>query len=528
MTMHPPRRKSDRFDGPEFQDGRPQKLARLDDHAELSTLLSSSREHLMEPSDSLLMDMLESNTALLSQRDSLHDALKAVLDAFGLPHEQARDIAVRISHQRSNSSKRYASPVDSACDPAPNMTASPLRSSVDVECDRRMREAKQPSCFTLIGRHLRGSRHVMHLGDSDMVAAIAAWRQGSMDVDAIFQLARDNWGIDREPSQVLDIEMLERTIQTPDFLIRVVQELHLCPSKGTQLALVTRRQSQCPPLLDEIGRKRRAMIACALESTRGWRYHSPVERIATFWALYRLLTLLVFPTSQNMAKCPPWYRPLPSQYRFAHPFWIDYVHWPMIRERFVHVWDLYQETEFYSTFLCNLRLDFEAGDQPLINLNAQGTDLVLNPAFHASVDDLRKFSMSPTFTQLYPELLGCVQRHSPEDNEPGGGFESSSVSSLQAPQALNAPSTAIVAGVDVGANGNEPSSSILLFSSSRSSPSSPALDFVIPDLDVDFDFGPRSEPYAQGDIDLSIFGFMPADEPTGVFEHEHMVDHQFQ
>lgn len=226
----------------------------------------------------LLMDLLQSNAALMAQRDSLQQALNTAFAAFGLSQDDARDVSARLSQAHAKDS-----PTDAAQRPRANSSSASARSDVDRECDRRMRDASQASPFAAIGDRMGLARLSLSASETDILNAARKWPEAPSDVAGIFDLATDLFGIDHPPSNIRTLRKLEEVIQSSSFLSTAVQDL--CPLASQS---PPGQKASRGPLLDAIGKKKRAIIALVMESTRGWRYPSDVERAAMFWLVYRL------------------------------------------------------------------------------------------------------------------------------------------------------------------------------------------------------------------------------------------------
>ncbi|GKZ93993.1 hypothetical protein AnigIFM59636_007354 [Aspergillus niger] len=81
----------------------------------------------------------------------------------------------------------------------------------------------------------------------------------------------------------------------------------------------------------------------AYQLMRPWRgcYRSHLELEALFWAQYRHLLYFVFLSTENLAKCLPWYRPTPSMLLHDHPGYIDFLLWPQLHEQLKCSWKEY-------------------------------------------------------------------------------------------------------------------------------------------------------------------------------------------
>lgn len=265
------------------------------------------RLRLMATPDRLVMSLLESNAELQAQRDKLQGVLDGCFTAFGLDKHEGRDILTRVMRKgrcitdeaRPAGTSAVVAGTRSGAGlisslPSPGFSSDDEaslshRSPVDVEIDSRMRGHILPSPFPRIGASMRMESQCMMFSDDQLLSAIPIWRDllknGSSDGStSIFDLSCRLIHSDLPPSQLRDAGTLDKLVRHPDFFHIMVAELLSCP-----LEQVRPPGESHHPLLDSISRKRRQMIALAVESTRSWKYHSPVERIVMFWAVYRFL-----------------------------------------------------------------------------------------------------------------------------------------------------------------------------------------------------------------------------------------------
>ncbi len=138
---------------------------------------------------------------------------------------------------------------------------------------------------------------------------------------------------------------------------------------------------------------------------------------------------------KNYSQIPPWYRPTQAQLSVPHPSYIDYLVFPLLREKLVYTHDTYETPKLLEAVnslftivwepkiwlicqgLCDVREAHTvpttnyhvATDTPLISLAADKSgEFHLEPNFEAAIWDLRSWRMTADFVTLYPELASCV------------------------------------------------------------------------------------------------------------------------
>ena len=77
-------------------------------------------------------------------------------------------------------------------------------------------------------------------------------------------------------------------------------------------------------------------------SLRPEQRRSLAEIVAVFWIVSKLLTWMAFPTTDNYAQIPPWYRPTQAQLSISHPSYIDALVFPLLRDKLVYTYQSYE------------------------------------------------------------------------------------------------------------------------------------------------------------------------------------------
>ena len=72
----------------------------------------------------------------------------------------------------------------------------------------------------------------------------------------------------------------------------------------------------------------------------------------------------------------------------------------------VDTWQAYRETDFYTCLLANFQFDTTGclGDEPLLSLNASGTDILLSTWLASCIQDGDRISMKADFYTAFPAL----------------------------------------------------------------------------------------------------------------------------
>lgn len=95
-------------------------------------------------------------------------------------------------------------------------------------------------------------------------------------------------------------------------------------------------------------------------------------------------------------------RPTESQKLFPHPFFFNSVPWPRLREALCS--QLGQDRHHsLSLYIPSLRFNWPK-DRQLVLRDTQGMP-ALHPEFESIVGDMRYWSMSSPWTDLFPDLV---------------------------------------------------------------------------------------------------------------------------
>lgn len=113
---------------------------------------------------------------------------------------------------------------------------------------------------------------------------------------------------------------------------------------------------------------------------------------------------------------PPWFRPCPSQERFAHPLVIDFLIWPGLRDHLVFSHNRYApNAEFSHRFCEDLRFNWPYPDQDIFTFDAQRNSFAFSRKFKSAACDLANWTMDQRFFETFAELTGNVNMSRDED-----------------------------------------------------------------------------------------------------------------
>ncbi|EAT77333.1 hypothetical protein HBI56_181310 [Parastagonospora nodorum] len=403
--------------------------------------------------DVLVLNLLAQVEELEKQRDMLKMRLGGVLSAVGLTGEERRALEARnananadanyntreclVSHVKISEIEPVV-PEPTAAGPIvadelpghgssqqppsdipddlhmSSVTLEPLelactgnRSPVDTELNHRMvKERQQLSLFVQISHATGSADHGLKLcsSDDDFLESIILWKLSNPIYQHVYPLANSLLHIDLAPTCITAVDM-DQYIASPTFAQDLDRELF--PDYNWTLQHPRPPPSASLDNKNLLQMKKRQVIAAALFCTRHWTYISHRVRLVMFTVVYKLILFLVLPTVENLHKCPRWYRPVAAQFLHPHPSFIDLLPWPLLRERLVHSYPSYENSDLISSILSNLQFS-----QPRLDTTSPitliGSDLEFSPVFDQALDDLSNLSMDDAFCTRYPELTACV------------------------------------------------------------------------------------------------------------------------
>ncbi|KIX06718.1 uncharacterized protein Z518_04694 [Rhinocladiella mackenziei CBS 650.93] len=394
--------------------------------------------------DRVIADLMQENAALERAKTALRDRLQSVCVATGISREETHELIARldpgdsasasITGRRDSTGTGYAQEPLSSMDVAVTVAgpSSPAeqgesthsnsnshgrearslgqeiktKTDLTVELNFRMRVPNSPSPFPGICVNMDQTSCHVDFSDDELLESIMLWRRKSPNTETVFGLASQIFHVDRTPGYLTQ-DKLSAMACIPSLVQLVVQDLESSQSGLDLTALMP--PSHVPPETT-VSNVKKELLLCAFEAIKHWKYCSQVARITMFWALYRMLMLLVFPTPKNLSKCPVWYRPLLVQMWNPHPSFIDFIPWPRIRAHLVHDWQSYQAQNLYSSFVENFDIHTPLGSQPrgLFRITPNGSELEIDPRAEKWFQDLSSLRMHRGFVDSFPEFARFV------------------------------------------------------------------------------------------------------------------------
>ncbi|KAK4934629.1 hypothetical protein LTR10_024160 [Elasticomyces elasticus] len=381
--------------------------------------------------DRLITDLMQEIAVLEKDKSALRDRLQTIYLAGGLSRDETDDMISRLDSSNTISvgdCQQESTITVATAIPRTTATATAVRTELDVQhepsppnsgtcaqsvdpviaLDQRMAFPDSPSPFPGIHANMDQTNCVVNFGDDEFLESIMVWKASQSKANDVFELASQLFHIDQGPSS-LTRTRLAVLASTSSVLTLLIDDLHSPQSACNFPALCG---ASLPPASSQKGvsHLKRELTICAFEAVRPWCYSSTAAKVTMFWALYRILTLLVFPTPKNLLKCPVWYRPLLVQMWQPHPSFVDFIPWPRIRAHLVNDWESYRRRNLFSAFVENFDLDnaAEYRSRSLLRVSLNESELELDPQAERWFHDLSCLRMRRSFVERFPEFLHFV------------------------------------------------------------------------------------------------------------------------
>ncbi|KAF9886972.1 hypothetical protein FE257_010713 [Aspergillus nanangensis] len=286
-----------------------------------------------------------------------------------------------------------------------------------VEIDARVLIPGSSSPFPVIKAMMTPSLDAPILSEDEFLGSIMLWQQSLKPRLTVYDLACNLLHVDRAPG-CMTVSRLKCLSQDSGMLQTIVNMLNMpcvipmdpIQPLGGQVEILSNLVSGDN---DNLVTVRRELIICAFESVRYWTYCSREARVVMFWALYRILSLLVLPTAQNLAKCPAWYRPTLSQMAYDHPSFIDFIPWPHMRENLVQNWPNYVKSNLYSSFVENFDIETSPDStESLLSFSKTESELVLHPTIDRCLSRIGCLTANEDFLRKSPEFADGIRASS--------------------------------------------------------------------------------------------------------------------
>lgn len=125
--------------------------------------------------------------------------------------------------------------------------------------------------------------------------------------------------------------------------------------------------------------------------------------------MFLLMRWAIIPTVENYDRLPEWIRPRVSQVTTSHPIWVDFLPWPVMRDRIVRDYNprdyLFDDFFIPLTMTVSVNWKYEDRDCLIRNDGPEG-EVHINPVFERHMRRLENWTLGAAFERAYPQLDG--------------------------------------------------------------------------------------------------------------------------
>ncbi|KJZ77759.1 hypothetical protein HIM_02936 [Hirsutella minnesotensis 3608] len=130
------------------------------------------------------------------------------------------------------------------------------------------------------------------------------------------------------------------------------------------------------------------------------------ERVAVLYIMFLFMRWQIAPTRENYDRLPPWMQPCSAQLEHPHPAWIDFLPFPLMREKLARTYnpDEYLFGSFFIPFTTTLRLGWPYEETDTVLLVPDSDEIVINPVFERHLRNLHNWTLGDRFCRAFPAL----------------------------------------------------------------------------------------------------------------------------
>ncbi|CAI6098840.1 unnamed protein product [Clonostachys chloroleuca] len=202
----------------------------------------------------------------------------------------------------------------------------------------------------------------------------------------------------RIPLHSWSLENKERSWVRGDKLLPFIQTMRADPNS----------ESMCPPqpaVIDILyGGSSQNVLANLISTEVAKEALLPPEKFAISWALYLYCRWIIWPSEKTFQYLPKHFRPTARQLAVPHPWCIDLLQHPQLRDRLITNANEYDVDEVVGLFLITLRLRGGFNNNNFIT-RENGGDLQIDPKFYKQFMTREGWGILDRFWVQYPELV---------------------------------------------------------------------------------------------------------------------------
>ncbi|MCJ1300644.1 hypothetical protein MMC08_003441 [Hypocenomyce scalaris] len=146
--------------------------------------------------------------------------------------------------------------------------------------------------------------------------------------------------------------------------------------------------------------------------------HGLPERVAICYIMFWGMRWQIYPSQDEYIRMPEWCAPRPVQLLIPHPVWIDYLAWPLLRERLVGNYRHFPFVDFFIPFGAGMSLNWPYDPMDCLLKSPDAEGVTINPVFEQHLRNLDNWSLGSDFAKEFPSLADTVKIKSDSDVPP--------------------------------------------------------------------------------------------------------------
>ncbi|KAM5372125.1 hypothetical protein ACJZ2D_007658 [Fusarium nematophilum] len=199
----------------------------------------------------------------------------------------------------------------------------------------------------------------------------------------------------------------------------VVRQSHLslpshCPSSPEDqriVALIQKvkcgelRHAADPPCLMEymLDGSHDSLAGCLKDYLEPFsRARKSSELLATYWVVYTLVIWQAYQTPECFERLPPWLRPTQFQIAIPHPMCIDFIPWPLLRDRLIRMYSSNWSEACSVLAALSEYMEFTAD-------GLLGDDLSASSSLHSVFGAIDNWKLGEGFFYKYRQFQGSCE-----------------------------------------------------------------------------------------------------------------------
>lgn len=138
------------------------------------------------------------------------------------------------------------------------------------------------------------------------------------------------------------------------------------------------------------------------------------NRVAVVYTMFVTARWFMYPTQENYERMPEWMQPRSTQLLLPHPAWMDYLPWPLLRDKVILNHKDYPFENWFIPFTTGFTVNWPYGPMDCLLSTSENDDPVINPVFEKHIRKLENWSVTSLFIETFPALHGTVRVLDPD------------------------------------------------------------------------------------------------------------------